>query len=369
MLAFLFYVFLLVIGIQLIYYLGIFGTFAFDKQNVSKSSRKIPISVIVCAKNEAKNLLENIPTIINQDYPNFEIVLINDASSDDSLEIMKSFEKKHANITLVDVKGNETFWGNKKYALTLGIKAAKYQHLLFTDADCNVISNQWISEMAKAFTAQKTVILGYSPYQKVKNSFLNALIQFETLITAVQYFSYAKIGIPYMGVGRNLAYHKSEFFKVKGFIKHMQLKSGDDDLLIKEIASKSNVAILYSPDSLTISQPKKTFLDWFRQKRRHVSTSAFYKKKHKFLLGTFYLSHVLFWGLFLTLILLNYNILFVVIIAFIKFLVQFIIYKNAFAKLHEKKIFWFTPFLEIFLIIFQFAIFITNSISKPSHWK
>ena len=149
------YTFLVVVAIQIIYYL-FFSAFAFAKNKQKSVSNLVPISVVVCAKNEAKNLQKNLPHILEQKYSNFEVVLINDASSDETLEVMKSFQKKHTNIKLVNVENNENFWGNKKYALTLGIKAATNEHLLFTDADCKPASKHWITEMVSHFSDKKT---------------------------------------------------------------------------------------------------------------------------------------------------------------------------------------------------------------------
>ena len=259
----LFYIFVAVSVIQLCYYL-FFLSFIFHKKTNKPESEQLPISVIVCAKNEAQHLKTFLPLVLNQDYPNFEVVLINDASVDNTLDIFEDFAKKHSHIKIVNVKNNEAFWGNKKYALTLGIKAAKHEHLVFTDADCAPASKLWLAEMSKQFSTKKRIVLGYGAYAKKKHSLLNKLIRFETLLTAVQYFSYAKIGAPYMGVGRNLAYTKSTFFSTNGFINHMQIRSGDDDLFINEAGSKTNVALCYRPKSFTLSEPEKSIKSWVR---------------------------------------------------------------------------------------------------------
>ena len=259
-----FYILVATTAIQLLYFIC-FSTILFVKKK-KKSIEQIPVSVIICAKNEEQNLQTFLPNIIKQQYADFEIVLINDASSDDTLEIMQSFKEKHANIKIVNVKNNEAFWGNKKYALTLGIKAAKNEHLLFTDADCKPVSKLWIQTMVQQFSKSKTIVLGYGKY-RTRKTFVNLLVRFETLLTAIQYFSYAKLGSPYMGVGRNLAYTKSEFFKTNGFIKHIQVRSGDDDLFIQEAATKNNTSFTLNPESFTVSNPPLTLKEWFRQKR------------------------------------------------------------------------------------------------------
>ncbi|MGS2725093.1 glycosyltransferase [Psychroserpens sp. BH13MA-6] len=364
----LFYVFVAIVIVQIIYYGFIFGKLAGLKQK-KKTSPRIPVSVIICAKNEAENLEKNLPAILSQSYPDFEVVLINDHSSDDTLEVMKTFKATYDNVKIVDVKPIEAFWGNKKYALTLGIKAAKHNLLLFTDADCKPVSNQWIYLMSLSFNAQKTMNLGYSPYQKIKGSLLNALIRFETFMTAVQYFSYTLMGQPYMGVGRNLAYQKNLFFEANGFMSHMQIKSGDDDLFVNQMATKHNTTICLDKDSFTISVPKKTFKAWVLQKRRHISTASHYKLKHQLLLGLFYISQVLFWILAIFLLSITKNWELMVGLVAIRFITQFATLYTIAKKLNEKDLIFISPILEFFLIIFQFFIFITNLISKPTHWK
>jgi glycosyltransferase involved in cell wall biosynthesis len=264
MLTITFYFFIAVVTIQLVYYLGIFGKFAFAKPQKS-TPKRIPISVIVCAKNEAENVTKFVPMLAGQDYPDYEIILIDDASSDNTLEILERFEKEYKNIRLVKVENNEAFWGNKKFALTLGIKAAKNEYLLFTDADCYPSSKTWIREMSSQFTLHKTIVLGYGAYEKIANSFLNKIIRYETMLTAVQYFSWAKAGRPYMGVGRNLAYKREEFFNVNGFIDHMKIRSGDDDLFINQAAKGTNTTICYSQDSFTYSAPKRALRNGLRK--------------------------------------------------------------------------------------------------------
>jgi glycosyltransferase involved in cell wall biosynthesis len=362
------YAFIAVVFIQVVYYLFIFGNFAFLKQK-KPSSKHHPVSVIICAKNEADNLKKFIPSIINQDYSDFEIVLINDSSHDDTQDIIENFANKHKNIKIVNVKNVETFWGNKKYALTLGIKAAKHDLLLFTDADCEPVSKYWIKEMSAYFDNQKSIVLGYGGYLKVKYSFLNKLIRFETLLTAIQYFSLAKIGLPYMGVGRNLAYTKDEFFKANGFIKHIKVRSGDDDLFINQVANSKNTTINIYENSFTYSKAKSTFKTWYKQKRRHVSTASLYKIKHKILLGLFYLSNVLFWLLAIILFQTLHNWPIVLGFVMFRFTVQYIIIYFSAKNLKEVDLLLLLPILEISLIISQFVIFIHNLVSKPNFWK
>lgn len=362
----LFYILVAATSIQIIYFLC-FSSILSGKTKTTNPSTDIPISVVICAKNEADNLTEFLPSILDQEYSNFEIVLINDASSDTTLEVMEQFRSNNSNVKIVDIENIEAFWGNKKYALTLGIKAATNEHLVFTDADCKPKSNRWIQEMASQFSTDKTIVLGYGKYESQK-TFVNLLVRFETLLTALQYFTYAKLGSPYMGVGRNLAYTKSDFFKTNGFISHINVTSGDDDLFIQEAATKSNTTFTINPDSFTISNPPLTFKEWFRQKRRHVSTASYYKFKHKFFLGIFFISKFTFYALSMLLyFLFSWKMITPVVVLY--FITFFIVLGISAKKFEEKKLIFFLPFLEISLLIFQFSIFISNTFSKPTHWK
>ena len=357
-----------VVGIQFIYYILILGKFSFaKKQNIV--ANKTPVSVIICAKNEVENIKAFFPLLINQNYPDFEIVLIDDASTDDTLELFEGYQKEYPNVKVVKVENNETFWGNKKYALTLGIKMAKNNHLLLTDADCYPDSKDWITQMTGQFSEKKTLILGYGAYEKINKSFLNKIIRFETLLTATQYFSWAKIGKPYMGVGRNLAYTKEEFYNAGGFIEHMKVRSGDDDLFVNQVATKSKTAICYTPESFTHSKPKTKYKDWFNQKRRHVSTAKLYKPFDRFQLGLFYVSQLLFIVLSIVLLAFQYKWIIVLAIIIFRYIFSWISLGYAAGKLKEKDVMYWYPIIEIFLIFTQLNVFFTNIFSKPVHWK
>jgi len=346
----------------------IFGKFSFAKPQTA-TPKRIPISVIVCAKNEEENIKKFVPLLLEQNYPQFEIVLIDDASSDETLELFEEFEKQNSNVKLVKVENNEAFWGNKKFALTLGIKAAKHEYLLFTDADCYPTSKDWIMNMSSQFTAKKTIVLGYGGYEKVAHSFLNKLIRFETLMTATQYFSWAKIGKPYMGVGRNMAYKREEFFKVRGFMDHMKIRSGDDDLFINQAANKDNTTICYLPDSFTYSTPKTTFKEWFTQKRRHVSTAKHYTFFDRNQLSVFYATQLLFLLLPLVLLIFQFQWIAVLSIIGFRYLFAWIAIGFSASKLKEKDVMYWFPIIEIVLIFTQLNVFISNTFSKQVHWK
>jgi glycosyltransferase involved in cell wall biosynthesis len=362
------YIFIGIAAIQLAYYLGVFGQFAFAKAQ-KITPKRIPISVIVCAKNEEENVANFIPLLAEQNYPDFEIVLIDDASGDNTLEIFEQFEKQYPNVRLVKVENNEAFWGNKKYALTLGIKAAKKEYLLFTDADCYPTSKDWITAMSSQFTMQKTIVLGYGKYEKIANSFLNKIIRFENVLTTIQYFSWAKLGQPYMGVGRNMAYKKEEFFNVNGFIDHMQIRTGDDELFINQAAKGKNTTIAYTPESFSISKPKTTFSDFFNQKRRQIATANYFPVMDQLRLGIFYASQLAFIVMAVILLAFQFEWIIVLSIFLVRYVVAWTVVGFSAGKLKENDIKWWFPIVEIVLIFTQANAYFTNLFSKPIHWK
>ncbi len=368
MFSIIFILFCTVFGIQMLYYFYFYLKFVFHKKIQKEEKNKKSVSVIICAKDEAPNCLENIPFILAQDYPNFELVLVNDTSTDTTLDVFKKFATQYDNIKIVDVKHNERIVASKKYALSLGIKAANNEHLLFTDADCKPSSKNWISEMVASFDADTELILGYGAYEK-QNGFLNKLIRYETMLTALHYFSFQLRGLTYMGVGRNLAYTKSLFVANNGFYAHMHIQSGDDDLFVNAAATKTNTRIHYTKNAHTISKPKTSLKAWFRQKRRHISTANQYKKNHQALLAMHFVSLFLFWSFALFLLIYSYQWQVVLLLFAVKLGLQyFIMYKTA-EKLNEKDLIIFSPILEFVLLLLQLAQFLYNTIRKPLHWN
>lgn len=289
--------FALSVLVLLYYYFGVFAKLAAYKQQPGFSGYQNPepVSIIIAARNEFENLQKNLIAILEQDYPEFEVIVVNDCSWDGTQAWLEELQLTQPRLRVSQLIEQEKYPTGKKFALTIGIKAAKYNQLLFTDADCEPTSNQWLRLMQGGFSTGREIVLGYSPYRKRKG-LLNQFIRFETLMTAQFYLSAALMRNAFMGVGRNLAYRKELFFKHKGFASHQHIMSGDDDLFVNEAATPNNVAIQIDPASFIYTEPKTSFSGWSRQKSRHISTGKYYKGKHKRLLGTYYLFSILFYG-------------------------------------------------------------------------
>jgi cellulose synthase/poly-beta-1,6-N-acetylglucosamine synthase-like glycosyltransferase len=354
--------------IQIVFYWAVFGRFAFYKRKPKGNLEYLPVSVVIVARNEYHNLNRNLPLILEQDYPNFEVVVVNDTSDDDSAELLKSFSERYKHLNVFTISSNLNFFSGKKFPLALGIKAAKNDILLLSDADCKPKSDKWIFEMQKNFTDKSKIVLGYGAYER-KKGILNKLIRFDTLQVALQYFSHALIGMPYMGVGRNLSYRKNFFNNTKGFTKHYQISSGDDDLFVNQNATKSNVKIEFCAKSHTVSVPKESFSAWFRQKKRHLTTGKYYKFSDKFTLGLFSLSQLLFFVLMIILLVFRYNMIPVAALFLLRMTSQLIIFKQAINKLEEKNLLLYTPLFELFFIIVNPLVYLSNLVSKENKWK
>ncbi|WOI21743.1 glycosyltransferase [Nonlabens ulvanivorans] len=353
--------------INIIYYFFL-ARVGFYKSSLNNTSQDA-VSVIVCSKNEQDNLTTLVPLLLQQTHPNFEIILINDASIDDTLEVIEHFQDLDARVKKVDVVNNESFWGNKKYALTLGIKKAINENLIFIDADCKPASNNWLKTMASGFTNHKSIVLGYGGYEKKKYSILNALIRYETGITAIQYMSYALHGNPYMGVGRNLAYTSKQFYNVSGFIDHMKVLGGDDDLFVNQAATKDNTSVIIEPDAFTVSTPKNTWTKWWTQKRRHINTASHYKGKHKFLLGLYFFSQIGFFIASIVGFIFGINWLYILGLVILRYTIIWLVVGKGLSRFRESDIIPFIPFLEILLVFTQLGLFFTNAGKPPKRWK
>ena len=262
----------------------------YRKKNRSESTPGI--SVIISAKNEEKNLEHFLPHVLRQEYPEFEVVVVNDGSTDNTEQVLMDLAAQFDQLRYTSIPADEKLKRGKKLALTIGMKSAKYDHILLTDADCYPVSDHWLKRMASNFSDDHKIVLGYGGYER-HNGLLNTIIRYETTFTAMHYFSMAIIGRPYMGVGRNLAYEKALFFDNKGFAGHYHILSGDDDLFVNENATGTNCTVEYSPESHTRSLPESTFRTWIKQKKRHLSAGSHYKTGSRIGLASEWISRII----------------------------------------------------------------------------
>ena len=353
--------------IILFYYLYFFLRIHFWKPK--KSTFKPPVSIIVCARNEENNLMNFLPKLLAQEYPNFEVVVVNDRSWDKSLDILTAYQVKHKDkLKIVNLDEDHINDRGKKLALTIGIKAARYEHLLLTDADCYPESNQWISRMMEGYEdGENSMVLGYSPFEK-HEGFLNKLIRTDGFFVAFNYLSFALAGVPYMGVGRNMSYTKSLYFKSGGFRTHYHIRSGDDDLFVNSL-KKVKIGVALHEDSFVKTIPATSLKQWAKQKQRHFTTAVHYRFLHRFLLALY--PTALFGFLISLFPLFVYENGIYIAIAFFmtKSLFQMLIFMHPMKKLKQRDLIVIFPFLEYINLFLQSFNYIRQSQYKPIQWN
>lgn len=364
---------ILIVFIQLLYYWGIFLRFICYKSKCESTSFP-PVSVVICARDEAYNLQNFLPCIMEQNYPNYEVVVVNDMSTDNTAEVLDIYAKQYSNLKVITLDSAITNIKGKKLPLSIGIKSAKNDILLLTDADCKPCSEYWIQNMTKYHARKSDIVLGYGAYRYEK-TLLNSIVRYDTMHTAIQYFSYALCGMPYMGVGRNLSYTKSFFFEHNGFQSFYNIYSGDDDLFINNYASQGNIHIEYNKESQTESLSKSRFILYKYQKIRHLSTSKYYKKRDKFLLGLYSIMQPLFYIfiLFILLLLLkqfNISYAIVAIVAvFLKVVSQTIVFGISAKKLGEKNMILLIPIHDFIYTVLTTYFFVLSRLTKKFRWR
>jgi len=355
-----------ILAIQVIYLL-IF-LYAFLKKQKEGQAEQPPVSIIVCAHDEEENLKELVPQLLALNYPEFEVIIVEDRSNDNTYDYLLEATSKEPRLKMVRVQQTPEHINGKKFGLTLGIKAARYDWVLFTDADCRPSSPEWIGKMTSRFTEKSEIVLGFSPYKKLPG-FLNSFIRFETFLTAIQYIGLALVGKPYMGVGRNLAYRKALFINNKGFNRHLGVMGGDDDLFVNEHATGKNTAVSIGQDAVVFSTPKTTFQDFYYQKLRHLSVGKKYKFIDRLILGLFAVTWISTWLLVLPYSFFS-NWMYWILGAFaFRWLLLIWLFEVAPKKLGDAFEAWKTPFLDFIYAFYYLVAGLVALVSQKVRWK
>jgi len=361
----LFFICTLILGIQVLY-LVIF-LIGLRKGLVGAAQTPHPVSVIVCAHDEEDNLRELIPLLLAQDHPEFEVIIVEDRCNDGTYDYLRQITAEDPRIKMVRVLHKPDHITGKKFGLTLGIRAAKYEWLLFTDADCRPVGSRWVKSMTEHYSNQTQIVLGFSPYEK-RPGWLNSFIRFESLLTGIQMVSLANLGRPYMGVGRNLAYTKSLFFLNKGFNSHLDITGGDDDLFVNRQSSKQNTLVSIGPESITLSKPKLRWHDFLHQKLRHLSVGKRYKLLDKIILALFSVSWLLSWFFVAPVIIFSQAGL---IAAFfiLRWILLGILFYTGSRKLGGSMELWKVPFLDFIFTFYYLVTGLRALVVKRIRWK
>lgn len=355
--------FVLATALQVFFLLFFYARLAFYREKKRDTFRTIepennlihrPVTILICAHNEAANLSANLDRILNQTYRSYQVLVINHNSTDDSEKILRHLQQIYSHLDFINFSNKKKKQVGKKFALAYGIEKAQHDVLLLTDADCAPESENWLQKMQGLLDGEVEIGLGFGPYRK-EPGFLNKLIRFETNLTATQYFSFALAGIPYMGVGRNMIYQKRLYQNASAFKQHNDLASGDDDLFINEVANANNTKIILDPETFVYSPPKLTWRSWFRQKSRHLTAGRRYRLHHQILLGLASASHILHYVLGIFVISQGFFAL-AISLYILRTTLMLLIFKGIYRKLDDAILLKWLPFIDAAFVLYYLVL-------------
>lgn len=343
-------VFAVTLLIQLCIHWIRFSKLAFFKNKtlLKQNDELEPVSIVVCSRDAYEDLMELIPALLSQDYPKFEIVVVNDCSEDETEQYLKDLERVDSRVKPVQLRQHLNFFNGKKFPLSMGIKSASYDLLVLTDADCRPNSEGWLRSVVSQYHPDTQVVLGYCAYRRA-GGLLNLLSRFEALQEGLLYLSSAIARKPYMGIGRNLSYRKELFFNHKGFTSHYTSPAGDDDVFISQVATKQNTEVQIDADNAVTCRPPSSVAGWFRERSARYSTIKMHRPSKRAFWALHYWSQFLFYASFIALFFLApaftlsleipytlYYYGFFILLFLLRYLTQLIIYRGASRRLGEQ---------------------------------
>lgn len=364
LLTVLFYVFVAVIFIEIIYFALVI--YSFHNSSQSKKS-DVAISLLLYTKNNEELLKKQLPVFLKQKHKNYELVLINHASTDGSLEVMENAQKKNPTIKIIDVKNNETFWASKKYALTLGIKAAKHEQLVMSSIDYEPQSTSWLQYMAGA-SLQKPIVIGFKNFKQTKRNFFYRFFDFMYII---KNYTFGKLGLQFNGSSANVSYPKTLFFSTNGFVHHMNIPFGETRLFANEVAKKSNTTFCLHPDAEVAHVQKPSFKSWFREQRKNELILRRCKIVAQLSNGVLFFCRLIFFSSASILLIFGApKIQFAsAVLISVRFLIQYTSFGIVAKKLNALKLIIALPLFELWHLATQFIIFISSLKSKRLYWN
>jgi poly-beta-1,6-N-acetyl-D-glucosamine synthase len=365
---FLFWIFVAAAIVQLGYYLFLFARFAWGRESYYSSDALLPVSVVICARNEAENLSRNLKTILIQNYPEFEVIVVNDQSTDGTMEVLADFASRNEHIRIMQVPAYEDQSLGKKAAIKIGIDQARYDTIVVTDADCHPASTHWLRHIMGSYLSDSTFVLGYSPFIP-ESGLLHRLMRYENVMTAMQYFSFARAGMPYMGVGRNMSFRRSVFVDWEGYDPSQIIAGGDDDLFVNAQARGNHTTICLHRDALVYTAAPSGLGAWLRQKTRHVSSSFYYQRKHKFLLFLFALSNFLLYALLPVQFILPSMGLLASGLFGLVWMTKYLVTERVNEKLHQGGLTDWLPILDTLYVLYLLLIFLITLTRPKQAWK
>ncbi len=349
----------IIILFQILYYFIVYGRVAFFKDNKLTTDDKqkyIPsVSVVMCVKDDAYNLEKKLPIILEQEYPNFEVVVVNDASKDETEYVLRVLQEIYPNLNVVNLYNNVNGFLGKKYPLSLGIKSAKNEIILLTESDTMPLNYNWITTMVKGFKQKKDIVLGFTNFEQ-KPTFLNTLMHYENLTSAMNYLGNAMLNNPFMGQGRNMAYKREFFFETGGFISQYNISVGEDDLFINKNANSKNTSVIINKESINLASPKEKREEWVIQKKKHFKSMYHFKLKDKIISTLMPFATLLIYVLVALSIVFQFPWQYAILPLVLKYTFQIIVYYKSSKTLATKQVAFLSPLLEVLFLFINTTI-------------
>jgi glycosyltransferase involved in cell wall biosynthesis len=351
--------------IQLIYFWGIFAKLSFYKEK-RRNPDLPPVSVVITASNQYYDLKTNLEFFLQQEYPDFEVLVVIDNSDDQSAELLEELSRQYENLNIVELHQKLNWFSGRKFPLSLGIKSAMNDLILLSEPTCRPENNYWISEMVSAYLPNTEMVLGFSSF--ATKSGINKWLRFTAFYDALFYLSMALSGFPFKGIGRNLSYSRNLFYRNKGFSSHYVISYGDDELFVNKTATKKNTRIKISTNSRVIYNKKLSFVNWLATEKIRLRIRRSFKLHHRILIRGFSLTSFLFYGLLITALLFHAPWMVITAIFALRFISQIIVFGFAQKRLQEKKLLLLSPVFEILLILLDFLIWISLLFNRNKKW-
>ncbi|MDD4067728.1 MAG: glycosyltransferase [Bacteroidales bacterium] len=349
----------IIILFQILYYFIVYGRVAFFKDNKLTTDEKQnfcpSVSVVMCVKDDAYNLEKKLPIILEQEYPNFEVVVVNDASKDETEYVLRVLQEIYPNLNVVNLYNNVNGFLGKKYPLSLGIKSAKNEIILLTESDTMPLNYNWITTMVKGFKQKKDIVLGFTNFEQ-KPTFLNTLMHYENLTSAMNYLGNAMLNNPFMGQGRNMAYKREFFFETGGFISQYNISVGEDDLFINKNANSKNTSVILNKESMNLASPKEKREEWVIQKKKHFKSMYHFKLKDKIISTLMPFATLLIYVLVALSIVFQFPWQYAILPLVLKYTFQIIVYYKSSKTLATKQVAFLSPLLEVLFLFINTTI-------------
>jgi biofilm PGA synthesis N-glycosyltransferase PgaC len=336
------------------------------KPNPNKTQH--PVSVIVYTRNQASVLPAHLDTILEQDYPDFEVVLVNDCSWDETDDFLRDFAPQHARLKVVNVPEQDRFRTNKKFAISMGIKAAQYEHLLFNQVGAIPQSKKWIKEMQANFDTGAELLVGHTVLKPGKG-LGRFFARYDLFISSLNALAFAKKGKAYLASGCNMAYLKSVFFRGKGFAAHMHIPFGEDQFFVNQHAHSKNTRVEIRPGAQVKTDDYEGFGQHVKFRLKQMRAIDSYNFLRKLMLGVQSASALLFYVFLVLLFALGFDWRLLLAAYLLRLLVFFAVYFKVFKTLGYRDLKWWFPVLDFFYCLYLFVLSVMLVFNTNSQWR